>query len=64
MDYTKSGDSDRDIFYFKQALYLLCSHNTDFGVDLSFHLCFHDADSISINEGGTPLCMVSFRMVN
>ena len=43
-------DSDKEAFYFGHTLYMLCSHNADFGVDLPVHIRFLDArrhDSVS-----------------
>ncbi len=36
-------DSDMEVFYFGHTLYMLCSHNKDFGVDLPLHIRFVNA---------------------
>lgn len=49
-------DSDQEIFYFGHTLYMLCSHNSETGIDLPLHIRFLDArrhDSVS--------AVVSFR---
>ena len=43
-------DSDEEVFYFDHTLYMLCSHNARYGVDLPPHIRFLDArrnDSVS-----------------
>lgn len=43
-------DSDENVFYFGHTLYMLCSHNSDIGVDLPLHIRFLNArrhDSVS-----------------
>ena len=43
-------DSDEGAFYFGHTLYMLCSHNAQYGVDLPLHIRFLDArrnDSVS-----------------
>ena len=43
-------DSDKEVFYFGHTLYMLCSHNSDIGVDLPLHIRFLNArrhDSVS-----------------
>lgn len=43
-------NSDKEVFYFGHTLYMLCSHNSDIGVDLPLHIRFLNArrhDSVS-----------------